>query len=68
MEYKGLSLQDSVDYVINKWLEDSKGGLIAISSNGEAVARFNTMVLFIMGKESGFSSLLLSPLSPSEAM
>ncbi|XP_057853127.2 probable isoaspartyl peptidase/L-asparaginase 2 [Cryptomeria japonica] len=46
MEYKGLSLQDSVDYVINKRLEDGKGGLIAVSSNGEAVAGFNTMGMF----------------------
>ncbi|KAH9310716.1 hypothetical protein KI387_025751, partial [Taxus chinensis] len=46
MEYKGLSLQESVDYVINKKLEDGKGGLIAVSSNGEAVAGFNTTGMF----------------------
>lgn len=46
MEYKGLSLQESVDFVINKRLEDGKGGLIAVSSNGEVVAGFNTMGMF----------------------
>ncbi|GLJ08163.1 hypothetical protein SUGI_0082510 [Cryptomeria japonica] len=46
MEYKGLSLQDYVDYVKNKWFEDGKGGLIVVSSNGEVVAGFNTMGMF----------------------
>jgi len=46
MEYKGLCLQESVDFVINKRLEDGKGGLIAVSSNGEVVAGFNTPGMF----------------------
>ncbi|GLJ18743.1 hypothetical protein SUGI_0334580 [Cryptomeria japonica] len=46
MDYKNLSLQDSIDYVTNKRLEDGKGGLIAVSSNGEVVAGFNTMGKF----------------------
>jgi beta-aspartyl-peptidase (threonine type) len=46
MEYKGLSLQESVDFVINKRLEDGKGGLIAVSSNGEVAAGFNTLGMF----------------------
>eukprot|EP00252_Welwitschia_mirabilis_P016123 TRINITY_DN35639_c0_g1_i1.p1 TRINITY_DN35639_c0_g1~~TRINITY_DN35639_c0_g1_i1.p1 ORF type:complete len:368 (-),score=52.41 TRINITY_DN35639_c0_g1_i1:133-1236(-) len=46
MEYKGLSLEDSVNYVINKRLEDGKGGLIAISSNGEVASAFNTTGMF----------------------
>lgn len=46
MEYKGLSLQESVDFVINKRLEDGKGGLIAVSSNGDVAAGFNTSGMF----------------------
>ncbi len=46
MEYKGLCLQEAVDFVINKRLEAGKGGLVAVSSNGEVTAGFNTEGMF----------------------
>ncbi|KAE8674725.1 hypothetical protein F3Y22_tig00111719pilonHSYRG00013 [Hibiscus syriacus] len=35
MEYKGLNLQEAVDYVIKNRLDEGKAGLIAVSKNGE---------------------------------
>ncbi|KAL3505124.1 hypothetical protein ACH5RR_034965 [Cinchona calisaya] len=46
MEYKNLSLQEAVDYVINKRLDEGKAGLIAVSKNGEVAYGFNTMGMF----------------------
>ncbi|KZV56195.1 L-asparaginase family protein [Dorcoceras hygrometricum] len=46
MEYKGLSLQESVDYVIKNRLDQGKAGMIAVSSNGEVACGFNTVGMF----------------------
>nr|DAD41358.1 TPA_asm: hypothetical protein HUJ06_015681 [Nelumbo nucifera] len=46
MEYKGLQLQDAVDYVIKKRLDEGKAGMIAVSSNGEVAYGFNTTGMF----------------------
>eukprot|EP01018_Ginkgo_biloba_P015510 Gb_18949 [translate_table: standard] len=58
MEYKSLSLQESVDFVINQRLEDGKGGLIAVSSNGEVAVGFNTLGMFrACATEGGYSEI-----------
>ncbi|KAL3514445.1 hypothetical protein ACH5RR_027162 [Cinchona calisaya] len=46
MEYKDLSLQEAVDYVISKRLDEGKAGLIAVSKNGEVAYGFNTVGMF----------------------
>ncbi|KAL2458995.1 putative isoaspartyl peptidase/L-asparaginase 2 [Forsythia ovata] len=46
MEYKGLNLQEAVDYVIKKRLDHGKAGLIAVSSNGEVAYGFNSVGMF----------------------
>lgn len=47
MEYKGLGLQEAVDFVIENRLDDGgKAGLIAVSSNGEVAYGFNSVGMF----------------------
>jgi len=46
MEYKGLNLQEAVDYVIKKRLDNGKAGLIAVSNNGEVAYGFNSVGMF----------------------
>ncbi|KAK4381393.1 putative isoaspartyl peptidase/L-asparaginase 2 [Sesamum angolense] len=47
MEYKGLGLQEAVDYVIEKRLDGGgKAGLIAVSSKGEVAYGFNSVGMF----------------------
>lgn len=46
MEYKGLNLQEAVDYVIKERLDEGKAGLIAVSNNGEVAYGFNTNAMF----------------------
>ncbi|XP_010244253.1 PREDICTED: probable isoaspartyl peptidase/L-asparaginase 2 [Nelumbo nucifera] len=46
MEYKGLELQDAVDYVIKERLDEGKAGMIAVSRNGEVAYGFNTTGMF----------------------
>ncbi|KAJ0986757.1 hypothetical protein J5N97_005113 [Dioscorea zingiberensis] len=46
MEYKGLGLQEAVDYVINERLDEGKAGLIAVSNRGEVAYGFNTIGMF----------------------
>lgn len=46
MEYKGLGLQEAVDYVVNKRLDQGKAGLIAVSKDGEVAYGFNCMGMF----------------------
>ncbi|CAI9115848.1 OLC1v1016852C1 [Oldenlandia corymbosa var. corymbosa] len=46
MEYKGLNLQEAVDYVINKRLDQGKAGLIAVSNTGEVAYGFNCVGMF----------------------
>ncbi|KAM0941766.1 putative asparaginase [Dioscorea sansibarensis] len=46
MEYKGLGLQEAVDYVINERLDEGKAGLIAVSNAGEVAYGFNTVGMF----------------------
>ncbi|XP_073051548.1 probable isoaspartyl peptidase/L-asparaginase 2 [Primulina eburnea] len=55
MEYKGLNLQDAVDYVIKNRLDQGRAGLIAVSSNGEVACGFNTVGMFRgFATENGF--------------
>lgn len=47
MEYKGLGLQEAVEYVIEKRLDGGgKAGLIAVSSKGEVAYGFNSVGMF----------------------
>eukprot|EP00262_Sarcandra_glabra_P010534 TRINITY_DN25825_c0_g1_i1.p1 TRINITY_DN25825_c0_g1~~TRINITY_DN25825_c0_g1_i1.p1 ORF type:complete len:330 (-),score=39.59 TRINITY_DN25825_c0_g1_i1:77-1066(-) len=46
MEYKGLLLQEAVDYVIKTRLDEGMAGLIAVSSKGEVAYGFNTTGMF----------------------
>ncbi|XP_021820214.1 probable isoaspartyl peptidase/L-asparaginase 2 [Prunus avium] len=46
MEYKGLGLQEAVDFVIKERLDDGKAGLIAVSNKGEVACGFNCTGMF----------------------
>ncbi|KAI3762995.1 hypothetical protein L1987_53440 [Smallanthus sonchifolius] len=46
MEYKGLRLQDAVDFVIKERLDEGKAGLIAVSNTGEVAYGFNCVGMF----------------------
>ncbi|CAL9187506.1 unnamed protein product [Musa hybrid cultivar] len=46
VEYKGLSLQEAVDYAIKERLDEGMAGLIAVSRNGEVACGFNTIGMF----------------------
>lgn len=46
MEYKGLNLQEAVDYVIKHRLDEGFAGLIAVSNKGEVVCGFNSNGMF----------------------
>ncbi|WCJ35484.1 Isoaspartyl peptidase/L-asparaginase [Euphorbia peplus] len=46
MEYKGLGLQEAVDYVINERLDEGFAGLIAVSNKGEVACKFNSNGMF----------------------
>lgn len=46
MEYKGLRLQEAVDYVIKERLDEGFAGLIAVSNSGEVAYGFNTTGMF----------------------
>ncbi|CAM8977594.1 unnamed protein product [Rhodiola kirilowii] len=46
MEYKGLRLQEAVDFVIRERLDEGKAGLIAVSSDGEVAYGFNCNGMF----------------------
>ncbi|KAL8491975.1 hypothetical protein ACS0TY_023537 [Phlomoides rotata] len=46
MEYKGLPLQEAVDFVIKNRLDDGQAGLIAVSSKGEVAYGFNSNGMF----------------------
>jgi len=42
MEYKGLSLKEAADQMINKTLKPGNGGIIAVDKDGNYVMMFNT--------------------------
>ena len=46
MEYKGLGLQEAVDFCIKNRLDEGKAGLIAVSSTGEVAYGFNCNGMF----------------------
>ncbi|XP_074589400.1 putative isoaspartyl peptidase/L-asparaginase 2 [Curcuma longa] len=46
MEYKGMQLQDAVDWAIKERLDEGKAGLIAVSGDGEVAFGFNTVGMF----------------------
>ncbi|EHA8591398.1 Isoaspartyl peptidase/L-asparaginase [Cocos nucifera] len=46
MEYKGLGLQEAVDFAIKNRLDKGQAGLIAVSRNGEVACEFNTTGMF----------------------
>ncbi|KAK9112673.1 hypothetical protein Scep_020192 [Stephania cephalantha] len=46
MEYKGLKLQEAVDWVVNNRLDGGQAGMIAVSSEGEVAYGFNSNAMF----------------------
>lgn len=46
MEYKGLGLEEAVDFAIKNRLDKGQAGLIAVSKNGEVACGFNTTGMF----------------------
>ncbi|KAH9329433.1 hypothetical protein KI387_001541, partial [Taxus chinensis] len=55
MEYKGLSLKEAADYVIEH-MEKGTAGLVAVSSKGEVTMAFNTSGMFrACMREDGYS-------------
>ncbi|XP_050370008.1 probable isoaspartyl peptidase/L-asparaginase 2 [Argentina anserina] len=46
MEYKGLGLEEAVDFVIKNRLDEGKAGLIAVSNKGEVACGFNCCGMF----------------------
>jgi len=46
MEYKGLPLQQAVDFVIKQRLDEGKAGLVAVSNAGEVAYGFNCNAMF----------------------
>lgn len=46
MEYKGLGLQQAVDFVVKERLDEGRAGLIAVSKDGEVACGFNTNGMF----------------------
>lgn len=46
MEYKGLGLEEAVEYVMEHRLDGGKAGLIAVSSSGEVAYGFNSNAMF----------------------
>ena len=46
MEYKGLALQEAVDYCVKERLDEGFAGLIAVSKGGEVAYGFNCTGMF----------------------
>lgn len=46
MEYKGLGLHKSVEFVVKERLDEGKAGLIAVSRDGEVTCGFNCNGMF----------------------
>ncbi|KAF3782228.1 Isoaspartyl peptidase/L-asparaginase [Nymphaea thermarum] len=58
MEYKGLSLKDAADYVIEKCVPKGDAGLVAVSATGEVTMSFNTSGMFrACASEDGYSEI-----------
>ncbi|KAM7280136.1 hypothetical protein ACFE04_007270 [Oxalis oulophora] len=60
MEYKGLRLQEAVDFVIKTRLDDGKAGLIAVSKDGDVACGFNCTGMFRgCATEAGFMEVAI---------
>jgi beta-aspartyl-peptidase (threonine type) len=46
MEYKGLPLQEAVDFCVKERLDEGFAGLIAVSGTGEVAYGFNCTGMF----------------------
>ncbi|KAK8919024.1 putative isoaspartyl peptidase/L-asparaginase 2 [Platanthera zijinensis] len=54
MEYKGLGLQEAVDFAVKERLDEGFAGAIAVSAKGEVAYGFNTVGMFrAYAKEDG---------------
>lgn len=61
MEYKGLSLNEAAEYVVDGTPKGTTG-LIAVSATGEVVMRFNTTGMFrACATEDGFTEVAIWP-------
>jgi beta-aspartyl-peptidase (threonine type) len=60
MEYKGMSLKDAADFVVNKKLKDvgGSGGIIAIDRQGNIAMPFNTTGMYRGYKKSNGETLI----------
>ncbi|KAA8541079.1 hypothetical protein F0562_025042 [Nyssa sinensis] len=62
MEYKGLSLKDAADYVIQECAPRGTAGLVAVSATGEVTMPFNTTGMFrACATEDGYSEIGIWP-------
>uniref|UniRef100_A0A5B7AK81 beta-aspartyl-peptidase n=1 Tax=Davidia involucrata TaxID=16924 RepID=A0A5B7AK81_DAVIN len=62
MEYKGLSLKDAADYVIQECAPKGTAGLVAVSATGEVTMPFNTTGMFrACATEDGYSEIGIWP-------
>lgn len=61
MEYKGLGLQEAVDFVIKERLDDGgKAGIIAVSRDGGVACGFNSVGMFRgFATEDGFTGVAI---------
>ncbi|KAL8141121.1 hypothetical protein V2J09_007142 [Rumex salicifolius] len=60
IEYKGLRLQEAVDYAVENRLDDGKAGLIAVSKEGEVAFGFNSFGMFRgSAKQDGFMEVAI---------
>lgn len=61
MEYKGLSLKEAAEYVVDSTPKGTTG-LIAVSATGEVVMPFNTTGMFrACATEDGFTEVAIWP-------
>ncbi|GAB2270170.1 hypothetical protein Dimus_005077 [Dionaea muscipula] len=60
MEYKGLSLKEAADYVVEKSVPKGNVGLVAVSAAGEVTMAFNTTGMFrACATEDGYSEIAI---------
>ncbi|KAJ3677281.1 hypothetical protein LUZ60_003005 [Juncus effusus] len=60
MEYKGVDLQNAVDFVINERLDEGFAGLIAVGKDGEVACKFNSNGMFRgMATEDGYMEVAI---------
>lgn len=60
MEYKGISLKEAAEYVVQECAEIGTTGLVAVSATGEVAMPFNTRGMFrACASEDGYSEVAI---------